>query len=331
MIVLEPAVLNPSQREALLSGAVVVTPDQPIIAIEGPGAADCLQGVLTNDVNAQGDGAFVYGAILTTKGMIECDLWTARLSSQQLEIYPSTRGLESLTAVLQRFFPPRLAKTTNLTEQRSILQLVGPEALTIAQRSGIMIPEPGHARRSRDSAYIVARPPLGRPFALQIAAPRDLIAQTTDRLVENGAETAGDAALDLTRVLDGWPRLGSEIGEKTLPQEVRYDEIDGVSYTKGCYTGQETVARIHFRGHPNRRLVGLRWQDEPDTTSDEIVRNDKVVGRVTTMAWIDDERGYAGLGVLRREVEVGEEVVAAQETATVTDLPFTRNSGSLVG
>ena len=58
-------------------------------------------------------------------------------------------------------------------------------------------------------------------------------------------------------------RLGHEIVEKTLVQEVRYDEIGGVSYTKGCYTGQETVARLHFRGHTNRELRGLRWMSAP--------------------------------------------------------------------
>ena len=71
--------------------------------------------------------------------------------------------------------------------------------------------------------------------------------------------------MQAARILAGWPALGAEIDERTLPQEVRYDEIGGVSYTKGCYTGQETVARLHFRGHPNRELRGLWWRsDEPE-------------------------------------------------------------------
>jgi folate-binding protein YgfZ len=129
----------------------------------------------------------------------------------------------------------------------------------------------------------------------------------------------------------GWPRLGIEIDAKTLPQEVRFDELEGVSYTKGCYTGQETVARVHFRGHPNRRLVGFSWDDAPNPASDEVYDIDKIVGRVTTAAWIDDDLGYLGLGLVKQSVPFGTDLVAADSPATVTDLPFSRESESLVG
>ena len=333
MIVLEHEAVPADQRAALANGAIVVAPEQPVIAVDGPGAVDCLQGVLTNDVNAFGEQAFLYGAVLTPKGMIECDLWTARESSERLEIYPALNGLQALTDVFRRFFPPRLAKTTDLTGSRSVLHVSGPDATVSVQRAGFEVPAAGAVSRSatRDVEVLIGRPPLGIPFKLQIAVATEHITHVQQRLVDAGAVLADPATLDLSRALQGWPRLGSEIDDKTLPQEVRMDELEGVSYTKGCYTGQETVARVHFRGHANKRLVGLLWDDEPDTASDEIEHDDKLKGRVTTLAWIDDDLGYVGLGILRREVTVGERVQAAKADAVVADFPLTQYSGSLVG
>ena len=119
----------------------------------------------------------------------------------------------------------------------------------------------------------------------------------------------------------GWPALGVEIDERTLPQEVRYDEIGGVSYTKGCYTGQETVARLHFRGHTNRELRGLRW------TRHRAARRPggrpRARRRSAACARRSRSRtGVLGLGVLRREVEPGETVMAGGRRATVVALPF---------
>ena len=120
----------------------------------------------------------------------------------------------------------------------------------------------------------------------------------------------------------GWPALGVEIDERTLPQEVRYDEIGGVSYTKGCYTGQETVARLHFRGHTNRELRGPAVDRRPSrSTAAAIVYGREGGGQRALDA---HARGPAclGLGVVRREVEPGETVTAGGRRATVVALPF---------
>ncbi len=111
-----------------------------------------------------------------------------------------------------------------------------------------------------------------------------------------------------------------EIDEKTLPQEVRYDEIGGVSYTKGCYTGQETVARLHFRGHTNRELRGLRWQGTQPLAGRGVVYGEKDVGAVRSTLTLEDRR--LGLGIIRREVEPGRTVLAGGAEAKVVSLPF---------
>jgi folate-binding protein YgfZ len=121
-------------------------------------------------------------------------------------------------------------------------------------------------------------------------------------------------------VLSGWPTLGVEIDERTLPQEVRLDEIGGVSYTKGCYIGQETVARLHFRGHTNRELRGLRWRGTRPLEGRGVTLGEKEVGSVRSTLTLEDRR--LGLGTIRREVEPGDVVTAGGAEAKVVALPF---------
>ena len=101
---------------------------------------------------------------------------------------------------------------------------------------------------------------------------------------------------------------------------MRYDEIGGVSYTKGCYTGQETVARLHFRGHTNRELRGLRWNAVPPLDDRGITRDGKEVGSVRSTLELDDR--VLGLVMIRREVGPGDVVLAGGMEATVLGLPF---------
>src|SRR5437773_208315 len=237
----EPGEVSAALVTALHTGAVASRADVGVIALTGPGAVTCFQGLLTNDIELPGDGAFVYGALLTPKGMIVADGWAARLGATVSYTVPAV-ARESALNILTRSVPPRLA-----------------------------------------------------------------------------------------RILAGWPRLGAEIDEKTIPQEVRLDEIGGVSYTKGCYTGQETVARLHFRGHVNRQVRGLLFDPEPPAAPAEgwsvVTHIDRDVGRVTSLAFVPDvgvagAGRWIGLALVRREVPPGAVVRAAGRDARVVDLPF---------
>ena len=101
---------------------------------------------------------------------------------------------------------------------------------------------------------------------------------------------------------------------------MRYDQIGGVSYTKGCYTGQETVARLHFRGHTNRELRGLRWRRPEPFDGRTHHKGEREVGSVRSTLSLEDRA--IGLGLIRREVGVGEELLAGGQPATVVALPF---------
>jgi aminomethyltransferase len=128
------------------------------------------------------------------------------------------------------------------------------------------------------------------------------------------------------RVDDASAGVG-EIGADRRPacrgasaQEVRFDELGGVSYTKGCYLGQETVARIHFRGHPNRELRGLEWEDSLPLIGRTIEGVGREVGTVRSTLIVGGRR--LGIAPIRREVAIGETVIAGGRPARVVALPF---------
>src|SRR5213593_2443161 len=211
----EPGDVTPTLVTALYTGALVSRVEAGVVELTGPGAVTSLQGLLTNDVELPGDGSFVYGALLTPKGMIVVDGWAARLGATVSYTVPAHGGgRERALGIFTRSVPPRLARVSDRTSEVAVYRLVGPGALAVAVAAGLEVP----------------------PAA---------------------AVAAGPATLELSRILAGWPRLGAEVDDRTIPQEARLDQIGGVSYTKGCYTGQETVARLHFRGHVNRQIRGL--------------------------------------------------------------------------
>ena len=110
----------------------------------------------------------------------------------------------------------------------------------------------------------------------------------------------------------------------TLAQEANLDALDGISFTKGCYTGQETVARVHFRGHVNRCLRGLQGA-VPIPRGAELLDGDKSVGEVRSSV-VSPRLGPIALAMVRREVEPGEDVTARWEggeaQARVREIPF---------
>lgn len=318
-----PQAVRPAAAEAVVGSALVAAPDVTLLEVAGPGAVTCIQGLLTSDVEAAGEGGFVYGAVLTPRGMIVCDLWAERDRSSVRLTVPRN-GLAALLDVFRRSLPPRLARVSDRSADFAALQLVGPRALDVATRAGLSAPAEGRWASAilAEGPGSLARPQPGAPFAAHVVLPRLQASVLTGRLAAAGAIVGGVADLELSRVLAGWPRLGAEIDDKTLPQEVRYDEIGGVSYTKGCYTGQETVARLHFRGRPNRHLRGLIWAGEPDVTQPDVVQDDRPRGRVTSVAWVHPTERYVGLALLRREVDHARPLMAAGAEAQVVSLPF---------
>jgi tRNA-modifying protein YgfZ len=136
-----------------------------------------------------------------------------------------------------------------------------------------------------------------------------------------GAMPVDEAAAEIVRVERGRPRYGIELDDSVIPQEAGLNER-AVSFTKGCYVGQETVARLFYRGKPNRHLRGLRLS-APAATGDALRRGEKEVGRVGTVV-VSPAFGPIALAIVRREAAPGDTLAVGEGavTAEVVELPF---------
>ncbi len=140
-------------------------------------------------------------------------------------------------------------------------------------------------------------------------------------MIGAGAVSVDAEAAEVLRIEAGLPRFGAEMGSATMPAEAGIVEA-AVSFTKGCYIGQETVARLHYKGRPNRALRGVALS-APAQPGSALKLGEKEVGRLAS-ACISPARGPIGLAILRREAEPGAELAVGEDgvTAQVVDLPF---------
>jgi len=145
----------------------------------------------------------------------------------------------------------------------------------------------------------------------EIIVPADSFSDFWSRAVEAGATPAGLEAWDIARVEAGRPEWGIDIDDTTIPQEANFDALHAISYTKGCYVGQETVARVHFRGHVNKHLRGVRAAGVEPIHSGATLHDESgaQVGDVRS-AVRSPRLGAIALAMIRREVEAGAALIA---------------------
>src|SRR4051794_33287911 len=174
---------------------------------------------------------------------------------------------------------------------------------------------------------LVARTPDVGVEGFDLFLPADTVGEIWRRAVELGAVPTGLEAWEIARIEAGRPEWGIDIDESTIPQEANLDELHAISYTKGCYTGQETVARVHFRGHVNRHLRGLTSPGAGalPRAAQVFDEQDKPVGDVRSSA-LSPRLGSVAIAMMRREIEPGAQVRVRWEggeaTVSVLTLPF---------
>lgn len=315
-----------AERQALASGAgVIARPGLAVFRLVGGGRVACLQGLVTCDVEQPGEGSHVFGALLTAKGMIVSPLWITRLADAVWIAVPADAAA-AVAAVFERSLPPRLCRWEDATAASVAVGLYGPAAQGML--AAVSDGEPPAADRAAPLRHAGATVVAARVSArgldgFDCLVPSGTAAAFVEGLVARGAVRISPALLEERRILGGFPRLGAEIDEKTLPQEVRLDELGGVSYTKGCYLGQETVARIHFRGHANRYLAAIALEREPSSLPCEVLHDGQPTGRLTSACWWDAGRSWAGLAVVRRGTAPGSSVTLPDGgAASVRELPW---------
>jgi folate-binding protein YgfZ len=320
---------NALQKEALL----VDRSSRLRMRFTGGKAAESLTGLVTSDVLALTPGSGQYAAALTPKGKVIADV---RIFARQdgLLVDASAEAAAGWISMIRKFVNPRLAKYEDISAQTGDIGLFGGGAAELLRATVGDEAMPGDKPYANvtasigDDSFMVARVPDFGVDGFEIVGTRASLDELRGRLAAAGAVTEVGDALLIARIEAGRPEWGTDMDDTLLAQEVDMDRLEAISFTKGCYTGQETVARVHYRGHVNRYLRGLRIQEPvvPPTGTEVQDAEGKVVGIVKSGA-ISPKRGALALALIRREIEPGTLVRASWPAqavdATVSSLPFT--------
>lgn len=312
----------PAEYEALRTRAAVVDRShRHRMRLRGPKAAEALTGLVTNDVLALEEGHGMYAAALTPKGKIVADVRIFR-DADGLLVDAPRRAATAWAEMVRKYVNPRMAAHSDESAALRDVGIFGPQsrqivsALTGAPASALaVVPPYGHVSVLLDgdpSRHVMAvhSRELGEE-GYELIAPADLFDELWSRATEAGATPMGLAAWEIARIEAGRPEWGVDMDDATLPQEANLEELHAISYTKGCYVGQEVVARVHFRGHVNKLLRGIRatGSEPPPMGATLLDASGKTVGDVRSTA-VSPVLGAIGLAMTRREVAPGSSLVA---------------------
>ncbi len=286
------------------------------LLVSGPDGAEYLQGQLTNDVEALEPGDGLYAALLDRKGHMQADMRVLRVSAEEILVDTEPEAIAAARRHLEMYSIGRDVTVTDVSAERGILSLIGPRSAEIAGTAPL--PENACEAGSLAGIELLA---AGTRWGIDLIAAAGEAERLRDALLAAGAVEVSPAAVEILRIESGVPRFGAEMGTATMPAEAGIVE-DAVSFTKGCYIGQETVARLHYKGRPNRHLRGLRLS-APAEPGAALLLGEKEVGRLGG-ATVSPALGPLGLAILRREAEPGSELAVGEDgvTARVVDLPF---------
>lgn len=278
-----------------------------MLRVSGPDAVTFLQGLVSQDLLTMEPGTVKRSFFLQPNGKLASLLWAGVGSDEVLLFCDADVALE--TERLLARYRIRVKADIELDE-RPVHELWGPGSFAA---SGI---EPDSWQRRGDNLIVAAGlGVIGRVFV--VGEPP-------------AAPAVGTLAITSVRVEAGEPVMGIDVDTSTIPQECGFID-ESVSFTKGCYLGQELVARIDTRGHVNRHLMGVLIHNNTVPPDDaELVVGDRIVGRLTSPTESLTLRACIGLSLVRREVGHGDSVevrwtfdgATTTVPASVRDLPL---------
>jgi folate-binding protein YgfZ len=287
-----------AEYRALRDGAAVVDLGfRTVVRAVGPDRTAFLQGMLTNDLSRLAPGAGCAALLLTIQGRVTADVRVAA-TDDALLLDVDVRARDRFVAALEKLLVADDVELARPAEPPALVGLEGPAARALVAD----LPGEPHAHRETSVAGIPVRVAAAGDLGtggVVVHAPAARAAAVWDALVAAGARPCGMEALEGRRVEIGVPRIGLDMGEDTLALEVPVEAA--VSHTKGCYLGQEVVARGSARGHVNRRLTALVLDGPVPPAGAPLVRDGKDVGHLTTVARSFGLERPAALGLVRRE------------------------------
>jgi folate-binding protein YgfZ len=303
------------------------------LALTGAGAVEFLNGQVTNELTTLRPGEGCYAAFLTHKGKMLGDLRILAVGQggtdrpieerdtppAELLLDTERVALQPLFDMIRRFKVGYEVELHKRTVERGLLSLIGPHATAVAGAEPLGEDEHANARVEIDGIEALAvRTDVGVDLICEAADTDALRAALGAR----GAVAVTEQAAECVRVEHGRPRYGIDLDDSVIPQEAGLNER-AVSFTKGCYVGQETVARLYYKGKPNRHLRGLRLS-EPAAPGEQLLLGERPVGVLGSVA-VSPTLGPIALALVRREAEPGSFVSVGESgvSAEVLELPFT--------
>jgi folate-binding protein YgfZ len=281
------------------------------LLLTGEQAQVFLDGQVSNDIASLEVGHGRYAALLTNKGRMLGDL-RAVATEDGLLVLCERVALQALFDQVRRGLIGWQAELHKRTLELGLLSLVGPRAEEVARAAGMPLPgAEEHDVAGTASAYVVRT-----DGGLDVLPEATRTAEVHAALLAAGAVEAPEAVAEIVRVEHGRPRYGIDLDESVMPAEAGIVER-AVSFTKGCYVGQETVARLHWKGKPNRHLRGLKLSAPVTSGSVVTVTGEdgaeaREVGRVGS-AVVSPSAGPIALAILRREVAPGDHVLVGEQ------------------
>jgi len=274
------------------------------LRVTGPDRASYLQGMVTNDVEALADGQGCYAAMLTPKGAMVGDARVLKLKDELVLDTGAGRG----AAVLEFLNKYLISEDAELAAapELALVGLVGPTAREVAAK----VP----------AALVLGTLEGFLPNELDLLVPREKLAEAVAAVGE--LPVLSEAAREVLRVEAGVPRFGADMTETTIPLEANLEHA--INYKKGCYIGQEVIARATYRGQMNKRLMGVLLGEAAPEPGTELRVGDRKVGWLTSVVRSDTLGQHVALGYVHRDfLEPGTKVaLASGGEATVAKLPL---------
>jgi folate-binding protein YgfZ len=297
----------------------------------GPDRGRYLNAILTNNVKDLAPGNGVVSLFLNPQGRIQAEIETYATSDS---LFCVTHAMirETLVPALDKFIIMDDVTLTDETEKYGTLALEGPRAANVTRSIASLDLAELQDLEFREvlvrgiSCRMTKRSPAGVPGA-EFLVPRENLSRLWETLEEAVASTGGRPmgyqALSALRLEQGVPWFGYDFGDRQIPHEAGL-ENSHISYTKGCYTGQEIVERVRSRGHVNRVRVLLKFESsEPPVAVASLLADGKEIGYITRSAFSPILQAPIGMGYVRRESSaVGSEVRCGEGKAVVIVPPL---------
>jgi len=299
--------------QALRSGAAWIDVSaRGRIAVRGRDRARLLHNLTSNEVKKLGSGSGCYAFLLSPQGRIQADLTLLAFDDHiLLDTEPELR--EKVAQHIRRYIVADQVELEDVTASTCSIALEGPESAAVLAKAGVAVPGGDYQHVAWGEA-IVARVSLAGQPGFRIYAPAGAAGEIVRRLVEAGAQAASAEDARVVRIENGRPRYGEDIRDASLPQET--GQMHAVSFSKGCYLGQEIVERIRAQGHVNRKLVRLRLDAVPPAGAALSVDGAEA-GEITASAPTPSEGGAVALAYVRSVYATPGQALAAGDIPAV--------------